>query len=49
MTLYKFQMYIVIYFIFCVDYLMFTTQRLITIHHHTRVPNHPFQLLALFT
>ena len=30
---------------FCVDYIMFTTQRLTRIHHHTHVPNHPFALL----
>ena len=39
---FKFQVYIVLFFIFCVDYIMFTTQRLITIHHHTQVPNHIF-------
>ena len=35
-----------LYFNFCVDYIMLTTQRLITIHHHTRVPSHPFPLLS---
>ena len=33
-------MYVIIYFDFCVDYIVFTTQRLITIHHHTHVSNH---------
>ena len=37
-------MYIVIYFKFCVNYTMFTTQRPITIHHHTCMPNAPFCL-----
>ena len=35
-------MYIVIHFQFCVDYIMFTTQKLIIVHHHTHVPNPPF-------
>ena len=35
-------MYIVIYFKFCVDYIMFTTQKLIIVPHHTHESNHPF-------
>ena len=35
-------MYIIIYFEFCVDYIMFTTQKLIIVHPLTCEPNHPF-------
>ena len=37
-----FRMYIIIYFEFCVDYIMFTTQKLIIVHPLTCEPNHPF-------
>src|SRR3712207_8056840 len=40
-TLFR-SMYIVIYFKFCVDYIMFTARKLIIVHHHTCEPNHPF-------
>ena len=35
-------MWMVIYFKFCVDYIMFTTQKLIIFHHHACVSNPPF-------
>ena len=35
-------MYVVMYFQFCVDYIMFTTQKLIIVHPLTCEPNHPF-------
>ena len=40
-------MYIIIYFKFCVDYIMFTTQKLTIVHHLTCEPNHPFYPLPL--
>ena len=35
-------MYVVIYFEFCVDYIVFTTQKLIIVRHLTCEPHHPF-------
>ena len=37
-------MYIIMYFEFCVDYIMFTTRKLIVVHPLTCEPNHPFCL-----
>ena len=38
----SFQMYIIIYFKFCVDNIMFTTRKLIIVHPLTCELNHPF-------
>ena len=42
--LYTFWMYIIIYFDFCVDYIVFPTQKLIIVHPLTCEPNTPFAL-----
>ena len=35
-------MYVVIYFEFCVDYIVFTTRKLMIVRHLTCEPHHPF-------
>ena len=35
-------MYVIIYLEFCVDYIMFTSPKLIIVHPLTCEPNHPF-------